>query len=893
MAAIDQIIEWAQTLPGWKSDAVRRILTQEGLTPRDEADILAMLKESCGLEDLNNPAPTPNPTQRGLISGAPRTKVRVVLKVLKDLKNVNAIPNGSYIPLAHEGLTVIYGENGSGKSGYARVLKKACSARDTEEQIHPNVFSGEATGPASAVFTVGIEGGADQDIPWIDGGSKNDLLANIIVFDSKSARIIVDDENDVSFRPYGAHVFGHLVSLLNKLHERLQHEKPNLSVLRYPSVPPESTSGRFLTTISVDTSTSALDAATSWTEADIERLSQLKTRVSVAESPDRNAKIRRLKVHYLAILELISELNKMTVAMSEENERMITQKIEELKIAEEALVVVAKQSVGSEPLPGVGERVWQTLYLAAKEYSIRYAYPEKHFPSHDEDDRCVLCMQKLDVDARARFMRFQEFMEQSAKKKVETLLSDIRVILEPIRLLSFSMFDQQSDIGQELLARTTPDMVKRIEDYQVCMKQRAAYLITLGDRKSSEVGLLSKHSPMEEISMIAATINKEREEAEKGETPEQLRAMKAECIELEARREIAFRRDEIILYKETLKKGKKYDEAMAATHIGGVSAMSKRIISEAITPALKAALAVGLKELGAHLPLDIKPTRSEGEVVHKLVLTRGALPRRASLTHILSEGEQCVVAIAGFLAELSASGETTPIVFDDPVCSLDHKFRDKVAQCLASEGLKRQVIIFTHDIAFLVALQGHADRLSTMMSEQTIRYKDRAPGFSAKGVPWHAMKVNERLDLLQRKMPGLDTLVSEDQEKYNEEAANLYGKLRESWEACVEEGLFNRVIRRHSSEIQTASLHSVQVTSDLYKQFYFAFDKCCEWMTGHDKSKALDVNRPLPAEIRRDIEELRNFHREVLRQGKELAETRKRLVHRPVPIIGDHIGEKS
>jgi len=58
-------------------------------------------------------------------------------------------------------------------------------------------------------------------------------------------------------------------------------------------------------------------------------------------------------------------------------------------------------------------------------------------------------------------------------------------------------------------------------------------------------------------------------------------------------------------------------------------------------------------------------------------------------------------------------------------------------------------------------------------------------------------------------------------------------------------------------------------------------------MTGHDKSKALDVNRPLPDEIRRDIEELRNFHREVLRQGKDLEQARQKLIKRPTPKVGD------
>ena len=43
-------------------------------------------------------------------------------------------------------------------------------------------------------------------------------------------------------------------------------------------------------------------------------------------------------------------------------------------------------------------------------------------------------------------------------------------------------------------------------------------------------------------------------------------------------------------------------------------------------------------------------------------------------------------------------------VFDDPVSSLDHRHRDRVAERLAEEGKTRQVVVFTHDMAFLLLL---------------------------------------------------------------------------------------------------------------------------------------------------------------------------------------------
>ena len=51
-------------------------------------------------------------------------------------------------------------------------------------------------------------------------------------------------------------------------------------------------------------------------------------------------------------------------------------------------------------------------------------------------------------------------------------------------------------------------------------------------------------------------------------------------------------------------------------------------------------------------------------------------------------------------------------MLDDPVSSLDHVFTGKIAARLAQEGLKRQVIIFTHNIAFLMELEDACEALA-------------------------------------------------------------------------------------------------------------------------------------------------------------------------------------
>jgi len=83
----------------------------------------------------------------------------VILVALRELENVNQIPNDHTLTFAETGITVIYGGNGSGKSGYARVMKRACRARDQSEPIHPNANDPSAvTKVPTAKFDVKVAG---------------------------------------------------------------------------------------------------------------------------------------------------------------------------------------------------------------------------------------------------------------------------------------------------------------------------------------------------------------------------------------------------------------------------------------------------------------------------------------------------------------------------------------------------------------------------------------------------------------------------------------------------------------------------------------------------------------------------------------------------------------
>src|SRR5699024_5981998 len=78
-------------------------------------------------------------------------------------------------------------------------------------------------------------------------------------------------------------------------------------------------------------------------------------------------------------------------------------------------------------------------------------------------------------------------------------------------------------------------------------------------------------------------------------------------------------------------------------------------------------------------------------------------------SNVLSEGEQKVLALADFLAEARLAGISAPIIFDDPVSSLDHRRVHEVSERIVDLSEENQVIVFTHDILFATTLINLSD----------------------------------------------------------------------------------------------------------------------------------------------------------------------------------------
>lgn len=120
---IDDIEDWSKKLSPWRQDALRRLAISTDLTDVDFDELLAMIKKAAGFT-LANPTPTPEPFEKAHFGGGKQQPV--VLKGIANVENVNRLVPQAKLAFCPTALTVIYGRNGSGKSGFVRILRTAC-----------------------------------------------------------------------------------------------------------------------------------------------------------------------------------------------------------------------------------------------------------------------------------------------------------------------------------------------------------------------------------------------------------------------------------------------------------------------------------------------------------------------------------------------------------------------------------------------------------------------------------------------------------------------------------------------------------------------------------------------------------------------------------------------
>jgi hypothetical protein len=149
--AFADILHWSMNRPAWQRDALRRLISSGELSNSDIDELTTICLDP---NAPSEPLASAHIKSEG-ISGEAISLIRI-----EHPTGINALPKDQTLEFAKHGLTVIYGDNGSGKSGYVRILKHACRTRDGQLKILRDIEDTEGT-PQSAKIVLAY--GATDD----------------------------------------------------------------------------------------------------------------------------------------------------------------------------------------------------------------------------------------------------------------------------------------------------------------------------------------------------------------------------------------------------------------------------------------------------------------------------------------------------------------------------------------------------------------------------------------------------------------------------------------------------------------------------------------------------------------------------------------------------------
>lgn len=124
------LADWASQQDSWVRSLVGELLvTRSSIGQQSLQRTLGILLAEKGLGAEPLPQPLPDVKDTGITSGE---QAALRLQSLTDVSHVNALTAGQQIEF-HPALTILFGENAAGKSGYCRILKRLANVRSAEE----------------------------------------------------------------------------------------------------------------------------------------------------------------------------------------------------------------------------------------------------------------------------------------------------------------------------------------------------------------------------------------------------------------------------------------------------------------------------------------------------------------------------------------------------------------------------------------------------------------------------------------------------------------------------------------------------------------------------------------------------------------------------------------
>lgn len=848
MTAYSDIIEWAAARPWWQQQALVRLASGATLSNVDHEELADALVK-----------PDPSPPSGGWLAGiqqpADTSSNSVTLTAIRDVSNVNRLATGETLAFEPSGMTVVYGNNGSGKSGYARLVKSLVHTRH-QEQVLPDIFS--MSGGAQA---------ACLDYEW-DGQLRSVLhaddappeLEQVNFYDERCGELYVSKEGEALYRPSALRLLDGLIEVCDGVRQVLD-ERLAANARRtvgLPALDPNTAAGRLLSTLSGDTDDATLDQRCKAPDNADQRIEIAREEESRLRATNPEKEAARLDQIAKAFATVSAHLAMLEKSLGGQVEHALAAERETARHTRALADEAASSTSEDEPLAGVGSPGWRALWAAAHQYSEEVAYPHEAFPHTADGSHCVLCHQPLSADAAARFKRFHAMMvdttedqARAAADKLGRLVGRVEAVQIEQTNVTIALRDLQhedSEAHSGVLAAM--DVWRSRRDS--LLESAEAPAVPSNDL-TSQLEVAGKAYAVD-AKLIDATSFHDRT-AELASVQKELRAnLRLAEVATEVRGERDRRREEDMLQR-----------ARRQTDTRGISRALGDLTSSHVTVVVQDRFSRESQDLQVDSVTLLGQGVRRGAVMHKPAFVGAAL--KAELPRVLSEGEQTALGLSGFFVEAHLDASRSAIVLDDPVTSLDHLRRGVVADRLARFAKDRQVIVFTHDVAFAASLKKRARANGVEFAERSIerRLADGQPGIVREKHPWTIKDASSRIHDLRAELSRIAKKFEGDwtQDEYEQAVSQWAGRLSQTWERIISQEVADYLFDRSTLHVSVTMFKVAErITEHDNRELQESYGRCSGW-TRHDQDMALNYAPPTLDELTEELNRVEAWFKRV------------------------------
>ena len=841
-----EVKEWLLSQQNWLQEAADRLLSSDKLPDEDIEAVTELLKTADG-RNVSKQRAFASLTQAPAASGELR------LIGLSEVQGIENLSPKSPLDFGKGNLVVVYGHNGSGKSGYTRILKRA-SGKPRAAALKANVF-----GDPPHVRQCKIDyqqGPAPVSLVWPADSDSVPALRAVDIFDNDEAVHYLTKESTAGYVPPLVSMFEQLAAACDGIKAKLQTQQDKL-VSGLPALPHEyagtGPAGQY-TKLRHTMTQADIDQLTSWTDTQASALHDLTERLKVAD-PAADAAQRRAKK--TQVEKIITALGQGIAAFGAAGIQSIralhTAAKDKRRIAAEAA------KVNSALLDGVGQATWRAMWEAAREYS-HTAYPQKQFPVTDKA-RCLLCHQELQPDAQQRLQDFEKFV--GSKLEAEAKAAETNHA-EALTGLPVPPSDEQ--LTTQCAAAGLEEAVW-LEDLKAFWEPARLTRAALAAKEANGPAVVAPNVAPLVAKLQARSKSLEEEALQLDKDAKEFDRAKAtkDKLALEAQKWIAQQKAAVSKEVERLKAWQDFETWKGLANSRKVSMKASEVAEKIITEAYVSRFNAELKALGANrVRVSIVKTRIErGKAMHQLKLT-GTKGRDDDPAAVLSEGERRIISLAAFLADVTGKPQIAPFVFDDPISSLDHDFEWAVAKRLAELAKTRQVLVFTHRLSLYGAMEDVAKKNGDQwkkdhLVQRCIEAYSGSAGLPVPEAVWMLRTDKANNLLLTRLQAAKKAGEAGGGEAYRALAQGICSDFRKLLERTVEDDLLNEVVKRHRRSVTTenrlSALSAIELT-DCAK-----IDSLMTKYSFYEHSQSMEVPAFIPdePELRADIEALKTW----------------------------------